>query len=53
VQARKRPGEMPISRAQTWTEDRVWPRGSRIVFVVAAALGCWAIPLLLVYLFTS
>jgi hypothetical protein len=57
VQAHKletRPGkEMPITAAQIWIEESIWPRGSRVAFVLAAAMACWAVPLLLAYLLTS
>ena len=56
VQARKletRPvREMPIQTAQVWISEPIWPRGSRIAFVLAAAMACWAVPLLLAYLLT-
>jgi hypothetical protein len=57
VQARKldtRPiKEMPIPAAQVWIDEPIWPRGSRVAFVLAAAMACWAVPLLLAYLLTS
>ena len=42
--------EMPIPAAQIWIDEAIWPRGSRIAFVLAAAMACWAVPLLLAYL---
>lgn len=45
--------EMPISTAQIWIDEPIWPRKSRIAFVVAAAMACWAVPLLLAYLLNS
>ena len=45
--------EMPISAAQIWIEETIWPRSSRVAFVLAAAMACWAVPLLLAYLLTS
>ena len=45
--------EMPISAAQIWVEESIWPRSSRVAFVLAAAMACWAGPLLLAYLLTS
>jgi len=56
VQARKldtRPiREAPIPAAQVWIDESIWPRGSRIAFVLAAAMACWAVPLLLAFLLT-
>jgi hypothetical protein len=45
--------EMPISAAQIWVEESIWPRSSRVAFVLAAAMACWAVPLLLAYLLIS
>jgi hypothetical protein len=42
--------EMPIPAAQVWINESIWPRGSRVAFVLAAAMACWAVPLLLAYL---
>jgi hypothetical protein len=57
VQAHKletRPAkEMPIVGAQVWIDEPLWPRNSRLAFVLAAAMACWAVPLLLAYLLTS
>jgi len=43
VQARKletRPGkEMPIPAAQVWIDEPIWPRSSRVAFVLAAAMA--------------
>ena len=56
MQARKldtRPiREAPIPAAQVWIDESIWPRGSRIAFVLAAAMACWAVPLLLAFLLT-
>ena len=57
MQAQKldtRPGrEIPIPAAKVWIDEPIWPRRSRIAFVLAAAMACWAVPLLLAYLLTS
>lgn len=42
--------EMPIPTAQVWINESIWPRGSRVAFVLAAAMACWSVPLLLAYL---
>jgi hypothetical protein len=44
---------MPIPAAQVWIDEPIWPRSSRVAFVLAAAMACWAVPLLLAYLLTS
>ncbi|HJT06437.1 MAG TPA: hypothetical protein VJ747_05915 [Stellaceae bacterium] len=44
--------ETPIPAAQIWIDEPIWPRGSRIAFVVAAAMTCWVVPVLLAYLLT-
>lgn len=44
--------EMPIPAAQVWMDEPIWPRSSRVAFVLAAAMACWAVPLLLAYLLT-
>ena len=45
--------EMPIVGAQVWIDEPLWPRNSHLAFVLAAAMACWAVPLLLAYLLTS
>ena len=40
---------MPIVNAETWNEGAPWSRRSRLVFILAAAAACWAVPLLIVY----
>ena len=45
--------EMPIPAAHVWMDEPIWPRSSRVAFVLAAAMACWAVPLLLAYLLTS
>lgn len=45
--------EMTTSYTQVWTEEPRWPRSSRVAFVLAAAVACWAIPLLIAYLIAS
>jgi hypothetical protein len=44
---------MPIPAVPTWIDEPIWPRSSRIAFVLAASMACWAVPLLLAYLLTS
>lgn len=44
--------ERTIPATQIWMDEAIWPRGSRIAFVLAAAMACWAVPLLLAYLLT-
>lgn len=41
------------SYSRVWTEEPRWPRSSRVAFVLAAALACWAVPLLVAYLLAS
>jgi len=57
VQAHKletRPAKaMPVAAAEVWIDEPIWRRRWRVAFVVAAAMACWAVPLLLAYLLTS
>lgn len=45
--------EIPIPAVQVWMDEPIWPRSSRVAFVLAAAMASWAVPLLLAYLLTS
>jgi len=57
VQAHKletRPAKaMPVAAAEVSIDEPIWRRRWRVAFVVAAAMACWAVPLLLAYLLTS
>jgi hypothetical protein len=39
-----------VRRQGAGAADRIWSRGSRIAFLLAAAALCWAVPLLVIYL---
>ncbi len=45
--------ETAASYTQVWTEEPRWPRSSRVAFILAAALACWAVPLVVAYLIAS
>jgi hypothetical protein len=40
---------MPMIEVEAATDERLWSRRARLLFIVGAATVCWAVPALLVY----
>lgn len=45
--------DMPILEANLWRDEPRWSRPRRVVFTLAAATVCWAVPIAAVYWLAS